>query len=87
MGESCAQGHSELKDFLRFYSYRVNNKVELNLWRKLDDELLQFLDVGSAEAFNFLSLFEEDESGHRRDVVLHGKFLAFINIDLKTGER
>lgn len=50
----------------------------------LDDELFQFVSVGSAEAVNFLPLLDEDESRHACDVILHGDFLAFINVDLKV---
>jgi hypothetical protein len=49
----------------------------------LDDEFLQFLGVGSTEAVNLLSLLDEDKGGHRGDIVLHGKFLAFIDINLQ----
>lgn len=54
-----------------------------NLWRKLDDELLQLVGVGSTEAFDLLTLLDEHECWHRRDVVLHGEFFTFVNINLK----
>lgn len=54
----------------------------MNLRRVLDDELLQLLGVGSAEAVDLLALLDEHEGRHRADVVLHGKLLALINIDL-----
>lgn len=56
---------------------------DCNLRRVLDDEFLQFLNVGAAEAVDLLSLLNEHKGGHRGDVVLHGKFFALIDIDLK----
>lgn len=59
---------------------------QLNLRRMLNDELLQLLSVGSAEAIDFLPLLDEQERRHACDVPLHGNFFALINIDLKFQE-
>jgi hypothetical protein len=52
----------------------------------LGDGFFEFFGVGAAEAVDLHSLLDEHEGGHRGDAVLHGDFLAFVNIDLKESE-
>lgn len=50
---------------------------------KLENGVLEFLDVGARELLDSLGVLDEDKCGHGVDVVFSGNILALIHINLE----
>lgn len=50
---------------------------------KLENSVLEFIDVRAGELLDFLGTLHEHECRHGVDVVLCGNVLAFVDVDLK----